>query len=88
MFDKTEVFKSEIAPILGDIKEICKKEKIPFFFTLAVSEQGEAKTKCRQDALTPPGLGIALYDDRIRDHVLICLGGYIALKTGIPHEKP
>jgi hypothetical protein len=41
-FDKTEVYESEISPLLERIYDVCRKHKIPFTHTCTVVATGKA----------------------------------------------
>ena len=37
IFDKTDVYQSEIAPLVKQIDELCGRNQIPFFFSLSAA---------------------------------------------------
>jgi hypothetical protein len=76
-----EAYKSEIAKLVKEIKGICDREKIPFFCTFAVSND-ENDTVYKNDGLMPPGLGIGLTKDTLKEHALIAGGGFSAKPDG------
>ena len=51
-FNKTESYKNTILPLLEQIEQLCKMEKLPFFFTIAIANDKKG-TKYESTALTP-----------------------------------
>ena len=71
MFDNTEIYKSKIAPLVKEVKDLCSTHKIPFFisFTIGIDELG--KPVCKRDALTPTALKMEVADCIV--YPLICI---------------
>lgn len=62
-FDKSVVVKKEIAPLIKNIKEICLREQIPMFVSIAAKDMGN--TEYVNEMLSPVSLGIQLSNDKI-----------------------
>lgn len=76
IFDKKDIYKKELAPLVASILKICTREKIPFHIAMAVKNDEEG-TEYVNDGYTTGANSINLVDDKIRYHLMID-GGCIA----------
>lgn len=63
-YDRTDVVKKEIIPLIKNLKEICLREQIPMFVSFASRDTG-AETDYLNEMLSPVSLGIQLSNDKI-----------------------
>jgi len=73
VFNKKKEFKKGVMPLLEKIDEICREEKVPYFFSAAVASDGE-KYDYERKALTPTELGVVLPDSEIMHHMMVAKG--------------
>lgn len=72
-FNKTESYKNTILPLLEQIEQLCKMEKLPFFFTIAIANDKKG-TKYESTALTPVPMELMLAEDKIVKHINVVNG--------------
>ena len=51
-FDKTEIYKKEIEPLVKKIKSVCTRNDIPMFFT-AMTENSDESSSYVSDIVSP-----------------------------------
>jgi hypothetical protein len=73
VFNKKKEFKKNVMPLLDKIDAICREEKVPYFFSAAVTSDGEEYSYERRH-LTPTDLGIKLPDSEIMHHMMVVKG--------------
>jgi len=82
-FNKCEVFKEKIAPLIDKIDELCGTHQIPFYFTAAVANN-EAGTAYECRARTAAPMGISLMNDLMVNHVKVAAGFDVVFPDTIP----
>ena len=78
-FNKKVSFESKIVPIIEEFSMLCKKNNLPFYLTVCVSNSS-SDSEYYSDGFIPEANGIALHDDRFIKHVNVDLG----YKTVLP----
>lgn len=73
VYNKSDVFDTQIKDLIEQIQQICKKENIPFFFSAAV-ENNVADTKYEVYALTATPMELSLAEDDIVKHINVFNG--------------
>lgn len=73
VFDKTEEFKSEIEPLLDQIKSLCTVKGIPFFMTACIKNDANGSEYYTDGRFCGSG-GFILKDDRITKHFNVATG--------------
>ncbi len=64
---------AEIAEHVAELKKICNKNKMPFFISVAIEENG-SETKYMSDILTPTTLNQNLTNDKITKMINVING--------------
>ena len=82
-YDQKQYFDDNIRPLLDQIKRHCGNAKIPYYFSLAVSNDDE-KTDYESAAMTPGSMGFEVAQDTIIDHVKVGAGFETVLPDDIP----
>jgi hypothetical protein len=72
-FNHAELFRNEIEPLLEEVKSLCSKNKIPFFYEFVLSNDIDGISYSR-GVLTPRPMGLTLADNTILQHSLIARG--------------
>ena len=72
-FDMHDVFDAEVAPLLKQLKAVCKVHKIPFFFSACI-ENSEEGSEYFHDGNLCGSNQIVLKDDKITDFLRILCG--------------
>lgn len=72
-YDKSQVFKDEIRPILLELKKKCRINNIPFFFSCAEANS-EKKTSYSNEGVLTGSLGIDLTDDKFEKYLMVLRG--------------
>lgn len=72
-YNKKDVYKERVAPLIAELKKICKVNKMPFFFSIATSN-ANGKTEYCNDGVLPGSNYVNLYDDQFRKHLLVVQG--------------
>lgn len=72
-FNKAAAFNSEIQEKLHEIKSLCKKEGIPFFFSACIKNE-KGGSEYTSEMLSPEICGVALSKDWISKFCDITLG--------------
>jgi hypothetical protein len=80
-YDKKDTFENDIRPLAERIREICKRERIPFFYTFAVSLESGA-TSYESIFASPEETEAHLTEDHIKEHIRIASGGAAAKREG------
>ena len=83
IFDKTDVYQSEIAPLVKQKDELCGRNQIPFFFCAAVAND-EEKTSYENQTRTGLPMGVHLTNDQMTNHVKVAAGFDVILPDVIP----
>ena len=79
-FDVEKIFSEEIAPLLKDIVEKCRKNNIPFIASFAVKNDGKRKkTKYINEGNLTGSNDIHLYQDRITNCLLAINGADVTV---------
>ena len=81
-YKKNDVFSNEILEKVYELKVLCKKENIPFFFAACVENNDEA-SKYELEMLSAAICDTKLTDDWISKFVAITRGF-----NAVPEEKP
>ncbi len=63
IYNKTKVYEKELAPLIAEIRKICRINDIPFIYCFATANN-ETKTKYEVDGVGAIPLGFELTDDR------------------------
>ena len=63
MYNKKDYCKQEIEPLVAQLKTLCAKERIPFFFTACVADE-EDNSEYYQELLSPGAIGIDIKDSK------------------------
>lgn len=72
-YDKSQVVKDEIRPLLLEMKKICRINNIPFFFSCAAANS-EKKTVYTNEGVLTGSLGIDLTDDKFEKYLMVLRG--------------
>ena len=72
-YNATDVYEENIRPLVNKLKLECYKAKIPFFLTVAVSND-ELSTDYKFDGLLTGSLELKLTNDRFGDIVCVSKG--------------
>ena len=72
-FEKTEIFKKEIEPLLRKIRHQCSMYDIPMFFAACVADDGE-NSKYIKELVSPQSHSIKLSTDYFPGLVAVTLG--------------
>lgn len=72
-YDKSQIFKEEIKPILLELKKKCRVNNIPFFFSCAAANT-DKKTSYTNEGVLTGSLGIDLTDDKFEKFVMVLRG--------------
>lgn len=81
IYDKTELYKEEIAPLVAEIRKICAINNLPFFFSCPVSNDDKGTVYKTTGHMTGAA-NIELKDDLFRKYMLLIRGA--KLKSLIP----
>lgn len=63
IYDKTDVYNKQLAPLIAEIRKICRLNDIPFIYCFAISNS-KTKTKYEVDGVGAIPLGFELTEDR------------------------
>ena len=83
-FNYEKLHKSEIQPLINEIKKICAKNKVPFFACVAVSNS-EKGTEYEYDGVLPGFLNLKLGDDQFAKHLCVA-NGFEVRPAGIVND--
>jgi len=72
-FNKTDIFQTQVIPLLDRIRDICHKNQIPYYFTAAVQSTNK-DTEYFQAGETAPPMGLEVKQDLIVEHIKIGTG--------------
>lgn len=72
-FDKKAIYKTQIEPIIHELKRVCNLEKMPMFVTVAVKDNGSETEYKNEMVLASSGRHLA--DNRIAS-ILLKLNGF------------
>lgn len=72
-FNKSAVFNKDIQEKLHELKALCKKEGIPFFFSACVKNE-KGKSVYENDMLSPEVCGEKLFLDNIAKYCNVSIG--------------
>jgi hypothetical protein len=78
-YDKRQVCESMIFPIIDEIKAICRKQRIPFFFSVLTSQNSNGYVY-KREGMTPAALFVDVDDCEVYQHILSGAPGFIAMK--------
>lgn len=68
IYDKKDVYKKKIAPIVNQLKQVCQQERMPMFVAVATANNETGTSFAKE--IIHGGTGIQLRDDRISDIIL------------------
>lgn len=77
--DKTK----QLTKIVKDLDSFCFENRIPYFFTAAVSDDGN-ETKYQRSARTGLPMGIHLSTDQLVTHLRVCRGAEAVFPESLP----
>lgn len=72
-FNRENIFREKLEALTTELSELCKKNSMPFFWTICV-ENSEDGTRYISDGASAPGRGIKLKDDKISKHLAVVMG--------------
>lgn len=81
-FDKEEFYKTEIAPLIANIKSKCAAESVPFFMAFC-TKNDTTGTKYEKEMVYPDSYNLELKKDLFPDLVNVTIG----FKTVLPSEE-
>lgn len=73
VFDKTEVYNNQIMPLVVQIKQICQRERMPFFISTCIKNSDEG-SEYKSDMTGSASNKIQLKQDHIVDYVKVLNG--------------
>lgn len=82
-FNKEEFYNEEIEKRIIELKQLCNREKIPFFVAVCVKNDKHG-TEYKKDMLTAQICDVELKDDIVPKLVNVTLGFDIIQPTTIP----
>lgn len=80
IYNQKGVYEKELAPLLDKIKVICRINKIPLFYSCAISNS-EDKTNYMNDGALPGSLQVSLKDDFFAQYLLILQGAKVSMTS-------
>ena len=81
VYDKSEVFNHEVKPYISKIKDICVREKIPFFTTFAVANTDEGGTRYSHTGNFTGSTEIHLGNDFLKKILMLFCGSKLLPPT-------
>lgn len=72
-FNKEDVYKEQIEPLINELMKKCTIYNIPMFVTCCVSNNDKG-SEYKNQAVTPDTHGLNLADDNIQKHIGLLLG--------------
>ena len=78
-YDKKELFNEKMAPLIAEMKKICKLNKVPFFISVATANK-RGETSYYTDGVMPGSNSIKLYDDQYRKYLLVIQGATVSVQ--------
>lgn len=82
-YDKTNLYKHDIDPLVQEVAQKCEDAQIPYFFSAAVANN-EEETEYANRANGAVAEGITLTDDQITKHINVAAGFAVILPESIP----
>ena len=79
IFDKKEIYKDEIEPLIKKIKSVCARERLPFMFSIAVNNS-KRKTQYINDGIYTGSLDMNHFDNFFEKMLLLLCGGTVTAK--------
>lgn len=73
IYNKEEIYKKEIVPLIDQIKKIAGLNDLPFFICVAIANT-EKHTTYRYDGVLTGYLGFNLADDQFKKHLCVANG--------------
>lgn len=73
IYDKSDVYKREVKPLIDNIKKVCVVNNIPIFISCAISNS-EEKTEYKTDGIMTGSAGINLKNDKLEDFLMVLRG--------------
>ena len=72
-YNAENIYKKQIEPLVKQIENICLANRIPVFFSVAVSGS-EKKTVYKHSGISPETLGLVLHDNMFSKHLAVICG--------------
>lgn len=72
VYDKEDVYRNKIEPLVKEIEKLCTVHGIPTFMTFCIKNDKESVYK--NAGVVPNSVRTVLADDRISKHLLVCVG--------------
>ncbi len=69
-FEKEEVYKSKVEPLLKEVKKICMTEKLPLYVSILVENQEKGATYV-DEYISAESLGLKISDHRHADYIRV-----------------
>lgn len=82
-FDKTEVFKEQLSPLINQLIQICNKEHVPIFISVVTKDDSE-HTEYANDGVLTGSMGINLHDNIFEKFLGVMHGGKVVFPGGEP----
>ena len=81
MFDKKQVYETELQGAAERLARMCYERGLPCFISVAVADDGN-RTEYRNEAVSPDKAHAELSDDQISRHINVCNGFHTKLPAG------
>ena len=83
VFNKRDVFKDKIEPLISALKKACNEEKMPMFITVCV-KNNKSETEYENDMISPAITETKLNDDVFPNLVNVMNGFDTVMKQEMP----
>ena len=69
--------------LIKELDTFCFENRIPYFFTAAVADDGKETSYC-QSVRTGLPMGVHLSDEQLTSHLKVCRGGEVVFPENLP----
>ncbi len=84
-YNKKTVYDEQLAPLVAQMRRICKLNKIPFFISTAIANSQNDTVYCN-DGVLPGSNFVKLHDDNMRKYLLVSRGAEVSVQRNIEDE--